>query len=458
MTSPKESPENPEGSENSGNLENLFPVTGSIPVVRGSDESVPDSAPVGASAGPRGGLWFFIVIAGGVFAAMTAPGQTAGLSPFTDPLIDTLGVDRTSLSLSYLVATLAGAVAMPFVGRMVDRFGAKIAIGWITVAFAAVLVGVSFVTNIFGLTAGYVGLRMFGQGALTLAATTLVARLITHRSGLALGIAGAIGAGGISLAPVGVERLIAWSDIATAWRIEAVIVAVIVLPLVLVLPRDRPRTHTDTGTLIVAPPETGHTARFALGTVMFWVFTGAGFAVGMMSTGMAFHLISLLGQQGLSTVQAASNFIPQTVAALLGTLALGAFVDRTDPRIGVVLSMLTLAGSMVVLPFVGPGVTAVMFGVLLGLAQGALRGVEAAGFVRYFGRAHIGSIRGIATGVGLASTALGPLYYAIGLQMGGSYLPVSIWGATLPLGVIVVALIAKPPMAFEGTQTLTSSQ
>lgn len=439
--------------------ENPFPVTGSIPIIRGDGEAEPEApvSPAKEASGPRGGLWLFIVLAGGIFAAMTAPGQTAGLSPFTDPLIDTLSIDRTSLSVSYLIATLAGAATMPIVGRMVDKFGAKIAIGWITVGFVAVLVGISFVTNIFGLTAGYVGLRMFGQGALTLAATTLVARLITHRSGLALGIAGAIGAGGISLAPVGVERLIAWSDIATAWRIEAVIVAVIVLPLVLLLPRDRPQTHSDTGTLIVAAPETGHTAAFATRTLMFWVFTGAGFAVGMMSTGMAFHLISLLGQQGLTTVEAASNFIPQTVAALLGTLALGAIVDRTDPRVGVVLSMLALAGSMVVLPFVTPGVVAVMFGVLLGLSQGALRGVEAAGFVRYFGREHIGSIRGIATGVGLSSTALGPLYYAIGLQISGSYLPVSVWGATLPLAVIVLALMAKAPQPFDDETTRATS-
>lgn len=442
MTEADETPDDP------------FPITGSIPIVpRDSNAGPTPAAPTAGPTGPRGGMWLFIVLTGGLFAAMTAPGQTAGLSPFTDPLIDTLNIDRTSLSISYLIATLIGAATMPFAGRMIDRFGAKIAIGWIAVGFTAVLVGISFVTNIFGLTAGYVGLRMFGQGALTLAATTLVARLITHRSGLALGIAGAMGAGGISLAPVGVERLIAWSDIATTWRIEALLVAVIVLPLVLLLPGDRPRTHTDTGTILVAAPESGHTAAFALRTRMFWVFTGAGVVVGMMSTGMAFHLISLLGEQGLSTAEAASNFIPQTVAALLGTLALGAVVDRIDPRVGVIVAMLALAGSMVLLPYVTPGVVAVMFGLLLGLSQGALRGVEAAGFVRYFGRAHIGSIRGIATGVALSSTALGPVYYAVGLDISGSYAPVSLWGAALPLAVIVLTLLSAPPSPFEEPAT-----
>ncbi len=69
------------------------------------------------------------------------------------------------------------------------------------------------------------------------------------------------------------------------------------------------------------------------------------------------------------------------------------------------------------------------FGLLLGTAMGALRGVEAAAFLRYYGRGHIGSIRGIATSIGLASTALGPIYFAVGYTMTGSYVAPSIVAA-----------------------------
>lgn len=418
--------------------ETSFPVTGSVnlPV---------ESRGTPGSIGPRGWLWVFIVAAGGIFGALSAPGQTAGLSPFTDPLIESLGVGRTEISVSYLIATLAGGAAMPFLGKLLDRFGARVAIVWIGVVFALVLYAASFVTEIFGLTASYVGLRMAGQGALTLASTTLVARLVTHRSGLALGIAGAVSVAGISLAPVGIERLIALTDLATAWRVEAVVVAAIVIPLALLVPRDKPVTHTDTGTLITPEIQDGHTVRQAAGTLMFWVFTGAGFAVGMMSTGLAFHLISILGEQGLTSFEAASNFIPQTIAGLLCTLLLGAIVDHTDPRWGVIASMAGMGGAMVLLPFVTPGWVAFGFGILLGIAQGALRGVEAAAFVRYFGRANIGGIRGVSTSVMLGSTALGPLYFAIGLDLTGSYLAPSLWGALLPVLIIVLAGIAKTP-------------
>jgi MFS family permease len=436
-----------------------FPVTGTVPIIQPDNDELYEfdsSTREPKDAGPRGLLWLFIVLAGGIFAALTAPGQTAGLSIFTDPLIAEIGVDRTEISFSYLIATLVGAATMPLFGRALDKFGARLAIIWIGLALAGVLFAASFVTEILGLTGAYVGLRMFGQGALTLASTTLVARLVTHRSGLALGISGAMGAAGISFAPVGIERLITLTDIATAWRIEAAIVVIIALPLALLLPQDRPTTHTETGSLIVNVPEAGYTQGQAVKTLMFWAFTSAGFTVGMMSTGLAFHLISILGAQGLTSLEAASNFIPQTIAALLMTLGFGAIVDKIDPRWGLIASMLSMGGAMILLPFVQPGWWGIVFGLLLGSAQGALRGVEAAGFVRYFDRGHIGSIRGLSTGVTLASTSLGPLYFALGLDWSGSYLAPSLWGALLPAAVIVLALVAKEPPALAETEAVSN--
>jgi len=56
---------------------------------------------------------------------------------------------------------------------------------------------------------------------------------------------------------------------------------------------------------------------------MFWAVTAAVAASGMVTTGLAFHQISLLGERGLSPVQAAANFVPQTGAAITATVAMG---------------------------------------------------------------------------------------------------------------------------------------
>jgi len=419
-----------------------FPITGSVPIYREEEAATPTHKPSRL-------WWILMVSAGAALTAMTFPGQTAGLSPFTDPLISEFSIDRTAISVSYLIATLLGALVMPLVGRIMDVVGTKRVIIVVGALLALVLLAASFITEILGLTVSYVGLRMTGQGVLTLAATTLIARSVTHRPGLALGIVGAVGSMGISLAPLGVERLIALTDIATAWRIEAALVALIVIPIALALPKDIPITRTETGSRIAVVPEAGHTLAQAVKTGMFWVVTSAVFVVGMFSTGLAFHLISILGAQGLSAAEAASNFISQTVAAVIATLLLGALVDRIDPRYGLVASMLTLAGALVFVPFVQPGMSAILFGLLLGASMGALRGVDTATLVRFYGRGHIGSIRGLATSIGLASTALGPLYFALGLALTGSYHAPSAFAALIPAVVALVALFVKPPASLE---------
>lgn len=389
--------------------------------------------------------WIVPVLAGGGISAMTFPGQTAGLAVFTDPLLDQLGIDRTLLSLSYLIGTLVGAAVQPLLGRLMDRWDVRRVIIAIAVVFSLTLVGLSFVQNIVGLTVGYVGVRMFGQGALGLASSTAVAQIVRRRRGLALGISGAIGSAGISLAPVLLERLVAGVGIAWAWRIEALAVLIIVVPLALLLPRpasiEPEPTRTDTGTLIVG----GFTSAQARRTGMFWVLTAAISSTSMLGTALAFHQIALLGERGLTPLEAAANFLPQTVTALLATLAVGALIDRFNPRIFVVAAMLAMAASLLLVGVVEPGVLALVYGLTVGVAGGALRGMGAASFVRYFGVTHIGSIRGLAISVSLAASALGPYALALGADFSGNFVAPAAWASSIPILVAVFAVIVRAP-------------
>jgi MFS family permease len=396
----------------------------------------------------RGWLpWATLVAAAGVISVMTAPGQTAGLSVFTDPLISELDISRTGISASYFFGTIVGAAAQPFVGRALDRFGARAVTVVIGVLFAGVLLALSLVTDIAGLTAGFVGVRMLGQGALSLAATTAVARAITRHRGLALGITTAIGSAGISLAPIGLERLIFAVGIQAAWRWEALIVAALVIPLAFVLP-GRSRRVQDFDSLSTAQlviQQESWTLSETVRTGMFWVIAASLAASGMLSTGLAFHQIAILGERGLTPFEAAANFLPQTVTGIAASLLVGVFIDRVSPKLFVVFSMLTLASSLLLLPVVQPGWTAVFYGLILGAAGGSVRGMEAASFARYYGTAHIGSIRGVATAINLASTALGPIALSVGVDLSGSFTAPVVTFAILPIAVAVLAVVVRPP-------------
>lgn len=376
---------------------------------------------------------------------MTAPGQTAGLSVFTDPLITDLGIDRTAISLSYLIGTLVGAGAQPLVGRALDRWDYRRVIIVIAISFACFLFALSFVVEILGLTIGFVGIRMTGQGALSLAATTAVSRAIAHRRGLALGISSAVGSAGISLAPIGLERMVAVFGMSATWRWQAIAVLALVIPAALLLRPHKSasspvehRTSGQSATIAWTPAEARRTG-------MFWVVCAAICAVSMLGTGLAFHQLAVLGERGLSATEAAANFLPQTVAALLITLGVGALVDRMDPRVFIALSMVAVGGSLCLVSVVSPGFSAIGYGLVLGCAMGGIRGMEAATYARYFGVAHIGAIRGISMALGIAASALGPYALAVGRDIAGDFATPSMVLAIIPLIVLIASLFVRAP-------------
>lgn len=143
-----------------------------------------------------------MVIFASIALALTGPGQTVGISVFVNPMIEELGISRTEMSTAYLIGTLIGAIALPWIGQAVDKFGVRRIMALVGFVFGAMLIGMSLVTNIVGLTAGFVGIRMMGQGALSLVATTAVALWFTRKRGLAMGIVAAAGGVGMTMIPL----------------------------------------------------------------------------------------------------------------------------------------------------------------------------------------------------------------------------------------------------------------
>ncbi|WP_051196455.1 MFS transporter [Jonesia quinghaiensis] len=422
---------------------------------------------------PGGFYGWHMVVYASIALAATGPGQTVGVSLFIDPLIADLGVSRSSISTAYMLGTLAGAFALPWIGRGIDRFGIRRSMLVIGFAFGGILMAMSLINDIVGLTAGFVGIRMAGQGALGLVATTSVAMWFSRRRGLATGIVSAIGAIGISSTPLILEGYLLQHGWRTAWVVEGLAIWVIVLPLAFFGIRNKPsdlkqrpdgptpKQHRDTHGAPTAQflhePHVSYTRAQTLREPYFWLIASAVALSGLLTTAVSFHQISLLTSRGLTAAQAAANFIPQTVAGLAATLITGYLMDRFAGRWMIVGSMLTLAGALWWGTHVSPGISAIAFGAMLGSAGSMIRAVEAAALPRYFGLQYIGSIRGLVAAISVGGTACGPLLFATVFESTGTYNPALYISMFAPLALCGWAVFAREPGSrpkqHEGTST-----
>lgn len=384
---------------------------------------------------------------------MTAPGQTAGVSVFIDPMMAGLDLTRSQVAGAYLVGTLAGAWTMPWFGRLMDRRGMRFVLTAVGAAFAVVLAAMSGVAGLVTLALGFIGIRMLGQGALSLISTTAVAHWFDRRRGQAVGWSAAGGQAIMTVVPLALAGVIATVGWRSAWVVAAVVVGVVCVSIARFAMHDKP---SDLGEHVdgVAPTEQeperhawGVTRAEAVRAPMFWALAGGVIATGLIGTALAFHQVSILGEQGLTPLEAAANFIPQTAAALVATLVTGVLVDHVRPRAVLAVSMACLAAAILLLPSVSPGFTAALYGAAFGAAGGSARALEAGALPKIFGTLHLGSIRGVVMTLTVLGTAVAPFLVSVGRDLTGSYVPVLRMLLVLPAAVVVVGLFADRPPA-----------
>ncbi|MFQ5830230.1 MAG: MFS transporter, partial [Candidatus Methylomirabilia bacterium] len=120
----------------------------------------------------------------------TAPGQSFTVSLFLVPMLSDLGLSRTAISSVYSLASLTAAVGLPYIGRLVDRLGARLMMATVAACLGLASIALYAVNGIVPLYLAFTGIRTFGQGALALTATVVAAQWFVRRRGFAMGLVG----------------------------------------------------------------------------------------------------------------------------------------------------------------------------------------------------------------------------------------------------------------------------
>ncbi len=401
----------------------------------------------------------FAILASG----LTGPGQTIGVSVFIDPLIDDLGITRSEVSGAYLVGTLIASLFLPSVGRFIDRHGVRRAQVIIGIVFALVLVNMSFVTGLVSLAIGFIGIRLLGQGSLSLVSTVTVSLRFDTDRGTALGIFSTFSAGLLALAPILLGVTISLWGWRNAWLVAAATILATVVPLAWFGLRSMPRGSTAAN----SEPQLGSVSRddpassddeasaksvvstmpsvprsTAVRTRGFWILVAISGSTSMLGTALNFHQIDLLTTAGLGTTAAAALFLPQVIGSSLAGFFFGVLADRMEgPWLPAAAAGL-LAVSLLLAAVVAPGVVVFVYAIVLGAAGGASRTVTSALLPKWFGTGEIGSIQGTLTTTNVGLSAIGPVTLAV-LESGtGSYATAVVILAVIPLSAALFAFSA----------------
>ena len=411
---------------------------------------------VGTASGSRSPTGFYgwrIVGLASLVGALSGPGQSIGVSVFREAMALDLDTSDTAVSTAYMVGTLGASMALPRLGRWIDDVGVRRAMTIVAVAFGGVLAHMSLIRHVAWLAVGFLGIRMLGQGALSLAARVSVIHWFERRRGVALGVSMTLTAAGMAVVPL----VLSLGVSAWGWRITWMAAAGVVLVSVLAIARfgmvDRP---SDLGQVpdggVEAPvggpddggPSPSPSRVEVLRSPAFWLLAAVASANSLLITGMVFHQTNVLGELGYSDARAAAMFLPQAIGAIAGGLAFGWASDRRarfllPAAIALLLAATCLLGGM------GTTTTSVFaYSIGLGICTGGGAAVNGALLPALFGLRNIGSVSGLLHVVSVVNSALGALAFSLGADLFGSYRDALTVFAVWPAALVVVATIWRP--------------
>jgi len=379
------------------------------------------------------GWWIVVVSTLGVLFSI--PGQTMGVSVFTDDLLIATGLSRVQLANAYLAGTVASGLSLPFGGRLLDRFGARVTASCAAVGLGLTLLYLSVVDRLAepGLLAvlllvlGFFALRFSGQGMLTMVSRTMLGRWFEARRGLSSGISSVFVGFGFGVAPLVLDAWIEGAGWRGAWRQMALVVGLGMGLIALVFYRDRPedcglemdgeesspeRTKARENELAITRDE-------AIRTWRFWAVTFALSVQALVVTGITFHIVDLGGRLGMERSEAVAIFLPMSVVSTATALIGGWLGDRLRVKRLLVAMLLAQAAGVAATVHLDTLYPVAALG--LGISGGLFGPLATIAFPRFFGRTHLGAIAGFEMMCVVLGSAAGPALLALGLDLSGSY-------------------------------------
>jgi MFS family permease len=380
------------------------------------------------------------------------------LAVIMKPMASEMGWSRAAISGAMSVGSLASGGLSLLVGLVVDRRGARSVVALGVAVMGMSLIGVSQVAALwqfyllFGLS------RAISTGVLELSMSVAVANWFVRRRARAMGIAATGPRIGLAILPPLALFLIslvgwrgAWVGLGvTAW-------AIAILPTLLFVGR-RPEDFglkpdgvpSSRDNLSPLPPtqqapERIWMAREALVNMSFWMLAAAQAAGMMVSGGINLHQLPHMTDQGIPIAIAVGAISSYAIWAMIGVLAWSFLAEKIGVRLSLGADLALAAAGVFILANVDSIPMAYFYSAFYGLAFGGQMALFPLAWADYFGRASLGTIRGLSRAPTMVFNAAGPLFAGWIYDRTSSYqMAFAVFIVLYLIGAVLI-FVSRPP-------------
>ena len=416
--------------------------------------------------------WVILAVASVPSFGARAVMAVATLSVFVVPMTEEFGWSRGQFSGAVSLGALFGLLVSPFAGRLIDRYGSGVLLSASSAVVGACAIGLSLTSPVWSFYAMYVPGRAAFSSPLELGTSTAVSNWFIRRRPMALAYMGIIQGIGLTIFPVIAQVLIDGWGWRTAWLALGIFtISTGIIPILILMsrrpedmglkidPEKNPQPHDESAATGRPVPdrnaESNYTVRQALATRAFWMlalFSAMGF---MVQAGVSLHQVPHYIGQGVPTHLAALTSSTFAFGQVPGGLFWSFWARRIPLRF-----LLSAAAVAMSVGAIGTGYsdslsTGIPMGFLLGFGVGGIHLLLRLTWADYYGRLHLGSIRGLTLPAQIGGQAIGPIIAGFMFDSTGGYeTPFTIFGLIVAFAAVMVLTATPPGPLFQGAATI----
>ena len=406
---------------------------------------------------------YVVLFVGSIGVLASIPGQTVGVSVFTDPVKDALGLTRNQFSNAYMFGTLLSAFFVSRAGVLFDKYGARY-----VAFFATIFLGLSlllfsisvkisesikqltqydsWIVPFVLITILFFFIRFCGQGVLTMSSRNMIMIWFDKNRGKVNSISSIAVSLGFSISPILINKLIDNHGWEVSWQILAICLLIFSF-CVIQFYRNKPEDFnlkpdgSDIKSKIkeVEKVESNFTLTEAKQTRAFWVI---GLILGFNSffvTGFTFHVVSIFASQDYTKSQAIAVFLPISIIAVAVSTLCNILSDYIQHKIYLYIMMASGVLASLGLMFLSYTIGVYLLIIGLGILGGLFAVVNAVTWPRYYGRKYLGAITGKVMSFIVIASAIAPSLFSYCFTNLGSYSYISY----ITIGFLLFLIIAS---------------
>lgn len=339
------------------------------------------------------------------FTFFSSFGQTFLLSLFVPYFLVSFELTNTSFGTLYSLATLSGALVLPYLGQWIDRIPLRIYSMYVAVGLliAAILMSISW--HVVMLFLALIFLRLSGQGLSSHTAQATMARVYDRDRGKALSISALGYPVGEAILPSLIAFMMIYMHWRTVWGVVAGLIALVFIPLLWALIKNE-STSVESSEEEVGSTRDNYSKVFsdyrtfytipAILMPPFWV------------TGLFLYQVSAAGDMGWNAAIVASAFITFALSRILAGLVSGPMIDRFSAQtLFPFLLIPMMLGLGVAILFSGTWTAFIYMG-FVGITLGLSSTFKSSLWAELYGTKMIGTVQSLFASIMVFSTAMSP--------------------------------------------------